>query len=443
MSTVVVVGAQWGDEGKGKVVDYLAAGFDLIARYQGGHNAGHTVVVDGRKFVLQLVPSGILRPGKQAVIGAGVVLDPAALLDEVAGLEKNGVQVAGRLFISNRAHLIFPYHRELEKAAEAALGALKIGTTARGIGPTYEDKMGRRGLRTCDLLDPQRFQKKLTRLLEHKTALARALYGKADMDTSRWVEQYKEYAERLRPFITDVAVLLAEARRAGKSTLCEGAQGTMLDVDHGTYPFVTSSSATAGGACAGLGIPPGVISAVLGVTKAYTTRVGSGPFATEITGAQADALRERGNEYGAVTGRPRRCGWLDLVVLRYSALVNGITSLVVTKLDVLDHLAEIPVCVGYRYKGAPLREMPAEADLFEQVEPEYVARPGWQASTRGLTDYNQLQQKARDYLKFVAEQAGVEIGMISTGPQREETILVPESPLAPLRAVPRTREAGT
>ena len=443
MSTVVVVGAQWGDEGKGKVVDYLAAGFDLIARYQGGHNAGHTVVVDGRKFVLQLVPSGILRPGKQAVIGAGVVLDPAALLDEVAGLEKNGVQVAGRLFISNRAHLIFPYHRELEKAAEAALGALKIGTTARGIGPTYEDKMGRRGLRTCDLLDPQRFQKKLTRLLEHKTALARALYGKADMDTSRWVEQYKEYAERLRPFITDVAVLLAEARRAGKSTLCEGAQGTMLDIDHGTYPFVTSSSATAGGACAGLGIPPGVISAVLGVTKAYTTRVGSGPFATEITGAQADALRERGNEYGAVTGRPRRCGWLDLVVLRYSALVNGITSLVVTKLDVLDHLAEIPVCVGYRYKGAPLREMPAEADLFEQVEPEYVARPGWQASTRGLTDYNQLPQKARDYLKFVAEQAGVEIGMISTGPQREETILVPESPLAPLRAVPRTREAGT
>jgi len=425
------------------VVDYLAAGFDLIARYQGGHNAGHTVVVDGRKFILQLIPSGILRPGKQAVIGAGVVLDPAALLDEMAALEKNGVQVAGRLFISNRAHLIFPYHRELEKAAEAALGPLKIGTTARGIGPTYEDKMGRRGLRTCDLLDPQRFEKKLARLLELKAALARALYGKADMDSSRWVEQYQQYAERLRPFITDVAVLLAEARRAGKSTLCEGAQGTMLDIDHGTYPFVTSSSATAGGACAGLGIPPGVISAVLGVTKAYTTRVGSGPFATEITGAQADALRERGNEYGAVTGRPRRCGWLDLVVLRYSALVNGITSLVVTKLDVLDHLAEIPVCVGYRYKGAPLREMPAEADLFEQVEPEYVARPGWQASTRGLTDYNQLPQKARDYLKFVAEQAGVEIGMISTGPQREETILVPESPLAPLRAVPRTREAGT
>jgi len=442
MSTVVVVGAQWGDEGKGKVVDYLAAGFDLIARYQGGHNAGHTVVVDGRKFILQLIPSGILRPGKWAVIGAGVVLDPAALLDEMAALEKNGVQVAGRLFISNRAHLIFPYHRELEKAAEAALGPLKIGTTARGIGPTYEDKMGRRGLRTCDLLDPQRFEKKLARLLELKAALARALYGKADMDSSRWVEQYQQYAERLRPFITDVAVLLAEARRAGKSTLCEGAQGTMLDVDHGTYPFVTSSSATAGGACTGLGIPPGAISAVLGVTKAYTTRVGSGPFATEITGAQADALRERGGEYGAVTGRPRRCGWLDLMVLRYSALVNGITSLVVTKLDVLDQLAEIPVCVGYRYRGAPLKEMPAEADLFDEVEPEYVTRPGWQASTRGLTDYNQLPQKARDYLKFVADQAGVEIGLISTGPQREETILVPESRLAPLLAVPRTREAG-
>ncbi len=432
MSTVVVVGAQWGDEGKGKVVDYLAAGFDLIARYQGGHNAGHTVVVDGRKFILQLIPSGILRPGKQAVIGPGVVLDPAALLEEMAALEKNGVQVAGRLFISNRTHVIFPYHRELEKAAEAALGALKIGTTARGIGPTYEDKMGRRGLRTCDLLDAGRFEKKLTRLLELKTALARALYGKADMDSSRWLAQYQQYAERLRPFITDVAVLLAEARRAGKSTLCEGAQGTMLDIDHGTYPFVTSSSATAGGACTGLGIPPGAISAVLGVTKAYTTRVGSGPFATEITGAQADALRERGGEYGAVTGRPRRCGWLDLVVLRYSALVNGITSLVVTKLDVLDQLAEIPVCVGYRYKGAPLREMPAEADLFDEVKPEYVTRPGWQASTRGLTDYHRLPQKARDYLKFVADQAGVEIGLISTGPQREETILVPESRLVPL-----------
>jgi len=431
MSTVVVVGAQWGDEGKGKVVDYLAAGFDVIARYQGGHNAGHTVIVNGEKFILQLVPSGILRPGKWAVIGNGVVLDPAALLEELNNLEKHDVQVAGRLFISNRTHLIFPYHRELEKAAEAALGPLKIGTTARGIGPAYEDKMGRRGLRACDLLDPARFEKKLARLLEHKNALARALY-KAELDTSRTREQYRQFAERLRPFVTDVPALLAEARRAGKSVLCEGAQGTMLDVDHGTYPFVTSSNASAGGACTGLGIPPAVVSEVIGVTKAYTTRVGSGPFATEAKGPEGDALRERGGEYGAVTGRPRRCGWLDLMVLRYSVLLNGITSLVVTKLDVLDQLAEIPVCVGYRYKGSPLREMPAEVDVLEAVEPEYITRPGWQSSTRGLDDNEKLPPRARDYLKFVAEQLEVEIGMISTGPQRQETILLPDSRLAPL-----------
>ncbi|MFQ5662333.1 MAG: adenylosuccinate synthase [Terriglobia bacterium] len=432
MSTVVVVGAQWGDEGKGKVVDYLAARFDIVARYQGGHNAGHTVVVNGRKFILQLLPSGILRPGKWAVIGSGVVLDPAALLDELATLERNGVNTAGRLFISNRSHLIFPYHRELERAAEAALGSLKIGTTARGIGPTYEDKMARRGLRTCDLLDTARFEEKLCRLLEHKSALARVLQRPVALDTARLVEQYTDYAERLRPYITDVPVLLDAARRAGKSTLCEGAQGTMLDIDHGTYPFVTSSNAAAGGACTGLGIPPGAINAVLGVTKAYTTRVGSGPFATEITGAAAEALRDRGNEYGAVTGRPRRCGWLDLMMLRHSVLVNGMTSLVVTKLDVLDHFAEVPVCVGYRYQGRPLTEIPPEAEVLEEVEPDYQARPGWQASTRGLTRYEQLPARARDYLKFVADQVGVEIGMISTGPQRQETVLLPDSRLASL-----------
>lgn len=434
MSTAVVVGAQWGDEGKGKVVDYLAAHFDIIARYQGGHNAGHTVVVNGKKFILQLIPSGILRPDKWAVIGSGVVLDPAALLEELATLKKNGVNAAGRLFISNRTHLIFPYHRELERAAEAALGPLKIGTTARGIGPTYEDKMGRRGLRTCDLLDSRRFREKLQRLLDHKTALARALYGKAELDCARLVELYEQYAERLRPYVTDVPLLLAEARRAGKSILCEGAQGTMLDVDHGTYPFVTASNASAGGACTGLGIPPRSITAVLGVTKAYTTRVGSGPLPTEINDATADLLRERGDEYGAVTGRPRRCGWLDLMVLRYSVLLNGITSLVVTKLDVLDQLAEIPVCVGYRYKGKPLREMPADTDILQAVEPEYQVRPGWRASTRGLTAYEQLPVRARDYLKFVADQAGAEVGLISTGPQRQETILVPNARVASLLA---------
>ena len=430
MSTVIVVGAQWGDEGKGKVVDFLAADYDIVARYQGGHNAGHTVVVDGKKFVLQLIPSGILHPGKWVVIGSGVVLDPAALLSELESLAESGITATGRLFVSNRAHLIFPHAREMERAAEAALGPLKIGTTARGIGPTYEDKMGRRGLRTCDLLEPERFRQKLHDLLEHKNALARALYGKAALDSAPVIEQYLGYAERLRPFISDVAFLLAEARRAGKAILCEGAQGTMLDVDHGTYPFVTSSSATAGGACTGLGIPPAAITDVLGVTKAYTTRVGSGPFATEVSGKIAETLRERGGEYGAVTGRPRRCGWLDLMVLRYSALLNGITSLVVTKLDVLDQLAEIPVCVGYRYKGTPLREMPPEADVLEALEPEYQTLLGWQSSTRGLAAYEQLPQKARDYLQYVADQVEVEIGMVSTGPQRAETILLPDSRLA-------------
>jgi adenylosuccinate synthase len=434
MSTTVVVGAQWGDEGKGKVVDFLAAHYDVVARYQGGHNAGHTVVVDDHKYVLQLIPSGILHPGKWAVIGSGVVLDPAALLEELATLEKQGIDWAGRLFISNRTHLIFPFHRELERAAEAALGPLKIGTTARGIGPSYEDKMGRRGLRTCDLLDPVGFEEKLTHLLSHKTALARALYGNTEVNWAQTVEQYQKYAQQLRAYVTDVPSLLAAARRDGKRTLCEGAQGTMLDVDHGTYPFVTSSSATAGGACIGLGIPPSAISSVIGVTKAYTTRVGSGPLPTEIEGHMAEQLRERGNEYGAVTGRPRRLGWLDLMVLRYSATLNGLTSLVVTKLDVLDELAEIPVCVGYRYKGTPIQEMPPAVDVLGEVEPVYETRPGWRSPTRGLDKYEELPPQAQDYMKFLADRLEVEVGIVSTGPQRRETIVVPGSRLSQLLA---------
>ncbi|MFQ5926139.1 MAG: adenylosuccinate synthase [Terriglobia bacterium] len=430
MQTLVVVGAQWGDEGKGKVVDALAASFDVVARYQGGHNAGHTVVVDGRKLVLQLVPCGILRPDKWAVIGNGVVLDPAALLSELETLARLGIPSTGRLFISNRAHLIFPFHRELEMAAEAARGAQKIGTTSRGVGPAYEDKMGRHGLRVGELLDSEGFEQKLCRLLEEKTTLAQRRFGHTLAGCDRLVEQYREYARCLAPYVTDVRALLIQAHRAGKRILCEGAQGTMLDVDHGTYPYVTSSSAAAGGACTGLGLPPTAIDAVLGVTKAYTTRVGSGPFATEVRGTQADALRERGDEYGAVTGRPRRCGWLDLMVLRYSAQLNGLTALAVTKLDVLDPLAEIPLCVGYRYRGSPVTEMPAEADRLAAVEPVYETRPGWQTSTRGLTAYDQLPQQARDYLQFVADAVGIEIGFISTGPQREETIIVPDSQVA-------------
>ena len=430
MKTLVVVGAQWGDEGKGKVIDSLAAGFDVVARYQGGHNAGHTVVVEGRRLVLQLIPCGILRPGKWAVIGNGVVLDPAALLGELDSLANLGIDFAGRLFISNRAHLIFPFHRELEKASEEVRGERKIGTTSRGIGPAYEDKMGRHGLRVGDLLDSDVFERKLSELMEEKFQLAQRMFGKTLAACDGLFEQYRGYGTRLAPYVTDVSALLAQARRAGKRILCEGAQGTMLDIDHGTYPYVTSSSAAAGGACTGLGLPPTAIDAVLGVTKAYTTRVGSGPFATEVRSAEADTLRERGDEYGAVTGRPRRCGWLDLMVLRYSTQVNGLAALAVTKLDVLDHLAEIPVCTGYRYRGSPVTEMPAEADRLAAIEPIYATRPGWQTSTRGLTAYEQLPQRARDYLRFVADEVGVEIGFISTGPERAETIIIPGSQVA-------------
>lgn len=421
MKAVVVVGAQWGDEGKGKVVDYLAAGFDYIARCQGGHNAGHTVIRDGKRFILQLVPSGILSPGKKAVIGPGTVVDPAALLAEVDSLGKAGIDVTGRLFVSNRAHLIFPYHRALDQDADTAR-ATRIGTTSRGIGPAYEDKMARRGLRVIDLLDGEGFRQKLEPVLREKNAISEALYGKR-LDTAGLADSYLAMAGRIRGFACDAGALLARAASQGESILIEGAQGTMLDIDHGTYPYVTSSSATAGGACTGLGFPPTRITDVVGVAKAYTTRVGNGPFPTEMPELEAKQVRDRGVEYGAVTGRPRRCGWLDLVMLHYAARVNGITSLVATKLDVFDTQREIKVAVGYRYKGSPLEEMPAEAEVLEQVTPEYKTLPGWCSSTSGIHRLEDLPSAARDYLEFVSNQLGVEIGMISTGPEREATIL--------------------
>jgi len=429
MKAIVVVGAQWGDEGKGKVVDYLAASFDLIARCQGGHNAGHTVIFNGHRFILQLIPCGILRPGKEAVIGSGVVVDPVALVAELDNLAKAGVDVNGRLFVSNRAHLIFPYHRQMDKASEAARGASKIGTTSRGIGPSYEDKMARRGLRMCDLMDAGLFRRKLEPVLREKTAIVQATFGET-LDTAGMVENYLGLAERIRGFVVDAASKINAALREGKSALFEGAQGTMLDIDHGTYPFVTSSSATAGGACTGLGVPPTSITGVVGVTKAYTTRVGSGPFPTEMPDLEAKAVRDRGQEYGAVTGRPRRCGWLDLAMLRYAVMVNGIGSLVVTKLDVFDTQPEIQVCTGYRYKGSPLREMPAETEVLDEVKPEYRTLPGWKSSTFGIRDAAALPQVARDYLQFISDQLGVEIGMISTGPERDATIVPPGTKLA-------------
>ena len=426
---IVVVGAQWGDEGKGKVVDYLAGSFDYIARCAGGHNAGHTVIFNGHRFILQLIPCGILRPGKQAVIGSGLVVDPVALAAELGSLARAGIDVTGRLHLSNRAHLIFPYHRQMEKAAEAARGPAKIGTTSRGIGPAYEDKMARQGLRVCDLMDPDEFRGKLERLLREKNAICEAAYG-VPLDVGGLLEEYLALGERMRGFVADTAALINGALHQGKSVLFEGAQGTMLDIDHGTYPYVTSSSATAGGACTGLGVPPTRITGTVGVTKAYTTRVGSGPFPTEMPDLEASQVRDRGQEYGAVTGRPRRCGWLDLAILRYAVMINGMDSLVVTKLDVFDTQREIQVCVGYRYKGAPIREMPALAEQLAQVTPVYRTLPGWCSSTYGIRDAAALPQAARDYLRFISDELGVEIGMISTGPEREATVVPPGSKLA-------------
>src|ERR1700683_4015853 len=419
---IVVVGAQWGDEGKGKVVDYLAGGFDYTARFAGGHNAGHTVIHGDKRFVLQLIPCGILRPGKHAVIGSGTVVDPTALLGEIETLQGAGLDVNGRLHLSNRAHLIFPFHRQMDKAAEASRGAGKIGTTARGIGPAYEDKMARHGVRVCDLMDAEVFRTRLERVIVEKNAVCRSAYG-AELEVGGLLEESLKQAERLRPFVTDTAMLLNRVLAEGHSVLFEGAQGTMLDIDHGTYPFVTSSSAISGGATTGCGVAPTKVKGVIGVTKAYTTRVGGGPFPTEMPELEAEQVRSRGNEYGAVTGRPRRCGWLDLMMLRYAVMLNGITSLVVTKLDVFDTQREIQVCTGYRYKGSPVHEMPAEVGAFAAIEPEYKTVRGWNSSTFGVRAAAKLPSAARDYLKFIGEQLGVEIGMISTGPDRDATII--------------------
>ena len=427
MSNLIVLGAQWGDEGKGKVVDLLSERFDIVARYQGGHNAGHTVYIGGRKFVLKLIPSGILRPGKLAVIGNGVVIDPAALLEEIDALEAAGVQVKGHLAVSNRAHVIFPLHRMVEKMSEARPDRVAIGTTSRGIGPCYEDKVGRRGIRMADLIDKEAFPVLFNYLAEDKQTLARAFDIHETVDFGQVRAQYTTYAERLAPLVCDTAMLLNRAIRDGKRVLFEGAQGTMLDIDHGTFPFVTSSSATAGGASTGAGVPPTKIHGVLGVSKAYITRVGAGPFPTEDHGPAGDQLRKVGHEFGAVTGRPRRCGWFDVPLLRYTAMINGFDSLIITKLDVLDSLDQIPVCIGYRLNGQPVSEMPATRDGLYKVEPLYEHLPGWKTPTSAAKQYQDLPQNARNYLNYLSEIVEVEVGCVSVGPDREQTILVPGS----------------
>jgi adenylosuccinate synthase len=422
MSNIIILGAQWGDEGKGKLVDLLTDRFDYVVRYQGGHNAGHTILIGERKFVLRLVPSGILRPGKVAVIGNGLVVDPVALLEEVGQLIAAGVDVDSQLRISNRAHVLLPTHRLVEKISEAVPGQIAIGTTSRGIGPGYEDKAGRRGIRMADFIDRDYFPVAMAILIEDHRTRARA-YGLDDaVDVKAIAAQYAEAAERIRPMVCDTVRLLSEAMSAGKNLLFEGAQGTMLDLDHGTYPFVTSSSASAGGACTGTGVPPTKIDGVIGISKAYTTRVGEGPFPSEALDAMGDLIRKRGNEFGSVTGRPRRCGWFDVPLIRYTAAVNGFDSMVLTKLDVMDELAEIPVCVGYRLNGVETCDMPATYRELAKAEPIFERLPGWRSSTKGVSEWTELPAAAREYLLFLERQSGVEVGCVSTGPERNETV---------------------
>jgi len=421
---VVIVGAQWGDEGKGKIVDVLSENFSVVARYAGGHNAGHTVIINGKKFILQLVPCGVLRRGCRSVIGNGVVLDPVAFLKEVGALREAGVKVDGSLFVSNRAHVILPYHRMIELASENAPGRVKIGTTSRGIGPAYEDKMGRRGLRVADLLDLKLLKTHIENACREKNMIAHALFNSEPLDADKMYDEYAVASAKVAPFVCDTAALLNKALAQGESVMFEGAQGSMLDIDHGTYPFVTSSSATSGGAVIGTGVAPTAIDTVIGITKAYCTRVGGGPFPTEALDAQGDMLRARGNEFGAVTGRPRRCGWLDLPLLRYAGMINGVSWLVVTKLDVLDELAEIPVCVGYKINGKETEEIPPQDSGYHQIECIYRKMPGWQTSTLGITKLEKLPKAAREYLAFVEKQSEARVGMVSTGPDREQTIFV-------------------
>jgi adenylosuccinate synthase len=415
---LAVLGAQWGDEGKGKIVDLLTPGFDIVARYQGGHNAGHTVYVGGTKFILRLIPSGILHPGITCVIGNGVVVDPQALLAEVDELVNKGVNIDNRIVISDKAHLILPYHRDLDLLSEARRGERKIGTTSRGIGPAYEDKIARRGIRAADLADA----KALEQDVRDNVMARNRLVQETTMDWRPVLDQLLTDGARIRPWVRDVSLMLSEAMHDGKSVLFEGAQGTLLDIDHGTYPFVTSSNASVGGVCTGLGISPRLIGGVLGVAKAYTTRVGEGPLPTELFGEMGERLRESGHEYGAVTGRPRRCGWYDAVAIRYSVRINGLDALALTKLDVLDGVDRLDICTAYRCGSQTLTEFPSDIARLASCKPVYETMPGWSSPTRGLRRFADLPEAARRYVSRLEEVSGVPVALISTGSERDDTI---------------------
>jgi len=416
---LAVLGAQWGDEGKGKIVDLLTPRFDIVARYQGGHNAGHTVYVNGTKFVLRLIPSGMLHAGITCVIGNGVVIDPQALFAEVDELTRSGIEVGDRLVVSDKAHVILPYHRDLDLLAEARRGERKIGTTSRGIGPAYEDKIARRGIRVGDLADARTLEQNV-----RDNVLARnRLIGESTMDWKPVFEQLLVHGARLKPWVRDVSLMLDQAVRAGKSILFEGAQGTLLDIDHGTYPYVTSSNASVGGVCTGLGVGPRLIDGVLGVVKAYTTRVGEGPLPTELTGEMGQRLRDSGNEYGAVTGRPRRCGWYDAVAARYGVRINGLDAMALTKLDVLDALDEISICTAYRCNGRTLTDFPSDVSQLAACEPVYETMHGWATPTKGVRRFDDLPAAARRYIARLEEITGVQMAIVSTGSERDDTII--------------------
>jgi adenylosuccinate synthase len=420
---VVVVGAQWGDEGKGKIVDWLTDHAQGVVRFQGGHNAGHTLVIGGKKTVLHLIPSGILRDKVACYIGNGVVLSPQALFEEIDTLEQMGVHVASRLCVSEACPVIMPHHVALDRAREAAKGADKIGTTGRGIGPAYEDKIARRGIRVQDLLHPQRFTDKLREVLDYHNFVLKH-YLKADtVDFQKSLDEALGYAERIKPLVADVPRLLFEANQAGRSLLFEGAQGTLLDIDHGTYPFVTSSNCVAGAASAGAGIGPQNLHYVLGITKAYTTRVGSGPFPTELNDDRGAYLAQRGNEFGATTGRARRCGWFDGAALKRAIQINGVSGLCMMKLDVMDGMERVQLGVGYKMNGVACDLLPFGAELLAQCEPVYEDMPGWSDSTVGVTQFEKLPKAAQNYLNRMQEVCGVPIDLISTGPDREQTIV--------------------
>lgn len=422
MSVAVLVGSQWGDEGKGKIVDILSEKYDVVARYQGGANAGHTVEIGDKKYILHLIPSGILREGVICVIGNGVVIDPKALLDEIEILEKNNITIDGRLFISHNAHLIMPYHKLLDSISES--GQNKIGTTGRGIGPCYIDKYARKGIRIVDLLDKGRLEKKIRENLSEKNNLLKKVYDHSELDVEEIIKEYLEFDKKIDKYIKDTPVYLNNAISEGKSVLLEGAQGALLDIDHGTYPYVTSSSPTSGGACTGAGISPTKIDSVIGIVKAYTTRVGNGPFPTELLDSDGEKLRKIGAEFGATTGRPRRCGWFDAFLLKYSSMINGIDSVAITKLDVLSHFDEIKVCTGYELEGKMLKAFPNESSQLECVTPVYETLPGWKTDISGAKAYSELPAETRQYLDFIADFCNFRISIVSVGPKRSETIIL-------------------